>query len=92
MNPQIQAKLDELQRQIDAIKNAKDLVFVESVKKRVVNAYVKKREEIEAADASLTKTVNVSATPTSFDVPEVYDVDVVFEIDGNLIRLGGYNV
>lgn len=92
MNPQIQAKLDELQRQIDAIKNAKDLVFVESVKKRVVNAYVKKREEIETADASLTKTVNVSATPASFDVPEVYDVDVVFEIDGNLIRLGGYNV
>ena len=92
MNPQIQAKLDGLQKQIDDIKNAKDLVFAESIKRRVINAYVKKREEVETADPSLTKTVNVSATPTSFDVPEVYDVDVVFEIDGNLIRLGGYNV
>ena len=92
MNPELQAKLDNLQKQIDEIREARDLIFSESIKKRVVNAYVKKREEIETADAGLTQTISLSGLAQDITAPANYELDVVFEIDGDLIRIGGYNV
>lgn len=87
MNPELEQKLDELQKQIDAIRQANDLEYAESVKVRVVGDYARKNQEI----ANATVNQSVGATE-AFDAPNAFDKEVILDIGGDLLKIGGYNV
>ena len=91
MKPETQAKIDALQKQIDNLRSADDVVFSESLKRRVFQDII----ETGVVDTTLTginETTTVGAGGGNVNHNTPYDRRIRIVIDGQPYYLGLYDI
>lgn len=90
MNPEIEQKLNDMQKEIDDLREARDVVFAESLRKRVFQDII----EAGVIDTSLTGVNETTTVPTgggNVSHAEEYDKRFRIVVDGIPYYIGLYN-
>lgn len=88
MNEEVRQQLDKLQKQIDELRQATDVINVESLRKRVFQEII----SAGVISTATTSDVNESVPTVPATVAKDYNKKVRVEIDGVPYYLGLYNV
>lgn len=87
MNPILQQKLDELQRQIDSLRRFEGTDFIESAKTRIGAGNINGIEDTEPS--VINQSIGGDAPFTS---PKDYDRKIKIRFKGDTYYIGVYNI
>jgi hypothetical protein len=91
MSPKQLQEFEKMKQEIADLKEARSVVFTESIRKRLLDDYIEAGTSTTATTSDVLKAVSEGGAAT-YNVAKAYDDKVLVEIGGENYYIGVYNI